>query len=304
MSYAPRRKYTHACRQCGTVFHPEGREQRYCSRGCSDIGRTLPRPPCERCGRPRNDLSPARRFCGRACASAAAVKERPLCPVCKVRPARPMAITCSAMCGYRHRKLRTRAPRNCAACGKEFMPYPSAIARAAAIYCSSACHRSVTALRPALVEVECLNCGARFRRTQAAVKRVSRSFCGNLCRRAYAVGELHPSWRGGQQPNRGSGWQRIAEAARERDGYRCRWCGKTQADNGQRLCVDHIRPWRTWTDKVAANDPENLASLCKSCHGRKLHVENLWLRGDVLAMRAYEIAVAEPWIRATAEIPA
>lgn len=79
---------------------------------------------------------------------------------------------------------------------------------------------------------------------------------------------------------------------RERDGYTCRRCGMTQTENGEALAVDHIKPWRSFTSEIEANDPSNLASLCKKCHGYKTSkVEREWLVGDRIAMAQYEKAV-------------
>jgi predicted HNH restriction endonuclease len=66
-------------------------------------------------------------------------------------------------------------------------------------------------------------------------------------------------------------------------------------ENGQRLSVDHVIPWRTFTDEAAANAGTNLVALCRSCHAKKQRAESLWLRGDVLDMQRYQAAVAEPW---------
>jgi 5-methylcytosine-specific restriction endonuclease McrA len=101
-------------------------------------------------------------------------------------------------------------------------------------------------------------------------------------------------FRGGTDPKRGPNWRRLAAAIRQRDDYTCRRCGKSQAENGQRLAVDHIMPWRLFddADKTAANDPNNLVSLCKSCHAWKTaRAERKFLRGDVIDFREYEKAI-------------
>jgi len=118
---------------------------------------------------------------------------------------------------------------------------------------------------------------------------VNHVFCGDTCRRAFAVGVNSPAWRGGSDPNRGAQWLKIAVLARDRDGHCCRRCGKTEAENGRRLDVDHIRPWRSFTDEREANQLSNLASLCSACHRRKTNVvERAWLRGDVIGFQQFE----------------
>jgi hypothetical protein len=42
----------------------------------------------------------------------------------------------------------------------------------------------------------------------------------------------------------------LAETIRQRDGYRCQRCNKTQDENGQKLSVDHIIAWRTLTTRL------------------------------------------------------
>jgi 5-methylcytosine-specific restriction endonuclease McrA len=109
------------------------------------------------------------------------------------------------------------------------------------------------------------------------------------------VGPQNPGYRGTQDANRGTGWYRLAASIRKRDGYICRRCRRTQVENGKSLDVDHIKPWRSFENKADANDPSNLASLCRRCHCHKTtSIEAKWLRGDVLAMQQYERAIALP----------
>jgi hypothetical protein len=121
------------------------------------------------------------------------------------------------------------------------------------------------------------------------VKRSRRTFCSMTCSRTFQVGENSTSWRGGSDPNRGAGWLKLAETIRERDGYECRRCGKSQEENGRKLDVDHIRPWRSCPSVAVANDPSNLVSLCHLCHKWKTQVaERRWLKtGDSHGMAQY-----------------
>ena len=83
-------------------------------------------------------------------------------------------------------------------------------------------------------------------------------------------------------------WNRIAARIRDRDNHCCRRCGKTEADNKQKLSVDHVIPWRSFTDKLEANAESNLVSLCRSCHQKKtIGAERRWLRGDALGIQDY-----------------
>mgnify|MGYP001616689683 FL=1 len=73
--------------------------------------------------------------------------------------------------------------------------------------------------------------------------------------------------------DRGQEWRALAESIRKRDGRACRRCPTTEAENGERLSVDHIIPWWVFTDKADANDPSNLMSLCRRCHSLKTAVD-------------------------------
>jgi hypothetical protein len=62
----------------------------------------------------------------------------------------------------------------------------------------------------------------------------------------------------------------FKEAVRERDGHKCKVCSKTEEENGTRLDVHHI-------DYDRENlDPNNLVSLCKSCHGKTVTHREKW----------------------------
>jgi len=65
--------------------------------------------------------------------------------------------------------------------------------------------------------------------------------------------------------------EQIKEAIRNRDGRICKVCFKLEKDNGgKRLHVHHV-------DYNKKNlDPENLISLCISCHGKTIHNKTTW----------------------------
>ena len=74
------------------------------------------------------------------------------------------------------------------------------------------------------------------------------------------------SWRKGQIPNR-KGWARVRRKVFERDGYRCRSCGRAgrlECDHVQRLDTTHKDPL----------DMSNLQALCRGCHIAKTAQEN------------------------------
>ncbi len=82
----------------------------------------------------------------------------------------------------------------------------------------------------------------------------------------------HPNWQGGKsfEPYP-LGWNNtFKEQIRYRDGYKCQICGVPEVETGRRLDVHHID-----YDKKNIN-PENLTSLCKSCHMTTNFNRNYW----------------------------
>ncbi|WP_339759842.1 HNH endonuclease signature motif containing protein [uncultured Sulfitobacter sp.] len=61
-------------------------------------------------------------------------------------------------------------------------------------------------------------------------------------------------------------WNVLRMYILERDGFRCKECGK-----GGRLEVDHIKPVRS--HPTLAYSPGNLQALCPSCHTKKTRIE-------------------------------
>lgn len=228
---------------------------------------------CPTCGNGFTPRRPFQKYCGPRCAS-----KTSRCTICS-KPVDYRATTCNAHHWTPKREARKRL---CTQCGSEFYPTPTAILRSAAKFCSSRCYFASVADRPAFIEVSCTQCGGTFRRTRAAVARVKAAFCSPGCSREYLSGERHHSYRGGERHRRGPGWEVNRRQCRARDQV-CRSCGKTPTDNGQQLSVDHVIPWRIFTDERVANDLRNLVALCRSCHAKKTgRAEQAYMRGDVL----------------------
>jgi hypothetical protein len=83
----------------------------------------------------------------------------------------------------------------------------------------------------------------------------------------------NPNWRGGKsfEPYP-LGWTKIfKEQIRQRDGYKCCFCGIPEVENGRRLDVHH-------KDYNKDNiNPDNLISLCRSCHTKTNFNREHWL---------------------------
>ena len=64
-------------------------------------------------------------------------------------------------------------------------------------------------------------------------------------------------------------WHKLARFVKDRDGWRCRECGKSG-----RLETDHRVPIsKTGAGLAGQWDPSNLQTLCRSCHFIKSHKE-------------------------------
>lgn len=90
------------------------------------------------------------------------------------------------------------------------------------------------------------------------------------------TGPDNPNWRGGRDRNLGANWESQRRKARRRDGFECLRCGITEKEHketvGTELSVHHRIPRREFRgddgvlDFEAANQLENLITLCASCH--------------------------------------
>lgn len=83
------------------------------------------------------------------------------------------------------------------------------------------------------------------------------------------------AWRGRRHPGHGTTgrrWRKLRVVVLERDGYRCRECGKAGA-----LEVDHVVPLHQGGAVWALG---NLQALCRGCHIAKTRRENEQRRHD------------------------
>lgn len=111
------------------------------------------------------------------------------------------------------------------------------------------------------------------------VKRTSEKLKGRKCtwgekiskaRIGKYVGENHPNWQGGLKDNPyGIEFnEKLRERIRKRDGRECVLCGGRDED--RKLQVHHIDYDKT------NNNPENLVSLCLSCHVKTNYDREQW----------------------------
>lgn len=87
-------------------------------------------------------------------------------------------------------------------------------------------------------------------------------------------GSNHPNWQGGKsfEPYGLEFNENLREVVRNRDRRRCIICEKTELDNKERLVVHHAD-----YDKQN-NNPNNLFSLCRSCHIKTNYNRKKWIK--------------------------
>ncbi|KKL79162.1 hypothetical protein LCGC14_2017620 [marine sediment metagenome] len=92
----------------------------------------------------------------------------------------------------------------------------------------------------------------------------------------FKKGDKHPSWKGGKsfEPYGIKFNEELKEQIRKRDNYRCQECGIRQDEligHNKKLDTHHID-----YDK-RNNIPENLISLCNSCHAQTGFKREDWI---------------------------
>jgi 5-methylcytosine-specific restriction endonuclease McrA len=85
-------------------------------------------------------------------------------------------------------------------------------------------------------------------------------------------GKKHYNWQGGIsfEPYTLDWTKILKKSIRERDKYTCQICKKKQID--KEFSVHHID-----YDKQNCN-PDNLITLCRSCHAKTSHNRNNWIK--------------------------
>jgi 5-methylcytosine-specific restriction endonuclease McrA len=114
--------------------------------------------------------------------------------------------------------------------------------------------------------------------TPEARAKISKALKGKL------AGERNPAWRGGiSKLAYGSAFTReLKQVILERDGHRCRRCGRTAAEAPVPLHVHHL------DHNKRNNDPSNLVAACVSC--------NAWAGHHRREVRAITEFFSEGWL--------
>lgn len=164
---------------------------------------------------------------------------------------------------------------SCMVCGRKFQvrhgDQNRSIKAGIPLSCSLAC---ANILRGRSIKVTCSECGKEFyRKRSEADPNNKHFFCSKQCQKKnidYILrGEDHYQYVNGHTSlTRGKGWTQTRKAVRERDGFTCQQCGRTEDVLGRALDVHHIKPYRMFDSYEDANKIENLVALCASCHHR------------------------------------
>jgi len=169
----------------------------------------------------------------------------------------------------------------CPVCDKEFKK--KVYKKVQAVYCSQECaykgrtlgftKRNISKLYQvvgfSIVRIKkiCKICGKYF---SVIPSRVENKYCSRKCfeisHKERMKGENNPSYINGNSYNkrswRGGKWEELRKAIYERDGWICQECGKHC--EGREIQCHHIEPYKINQN----NNPDNLITLCVSCHGQ------------------------------------
>ncbi|MFB7113466.1 HNH endonuclease [Streptomyces sp. NPDC056291] len=269
------------CVQCGTPFQRlpsvlaraqrEGKPGPFCSRGCSNAARTKPQESCKHCG----GLLPkanGRTYCSVECRRTAFLLTL-TCGQCgeqfqmaqadhakKVRKGQT-AFFCSYACSGQARAQT----RPCVGCGTPMSNQQWRHTR----YCSPACKTANPPKKGTrkLAEKPCKQCTKPFRPRSSRTEYCCRD-CSNLAHAWRQTGSGNSRFKHG---NSYAAWFRaMRPLILDRDGRRCVACKspetfmtvirKGKAQQRTTFHVHHINA------NSRDNRPENLVSLCKTCH--------------------------------------
>lgn len=278
----------HICRKCEQPFESPHKKAKYCCRDCADKHRhTRIDRLCRNCG--ANLVTPGQIklwYCCKECRNSDPNRividgmVHTSCKQCGIAFTHPNWRTndyCSQQCSEKCLINSEIITSYCEHCEEPFQHKSTHHRR----FCSKDCwhNHAVGENNPTWnsAKIECANCHKSLVRQLHRLDMNDLQFCTQQCRADYyslvIVGPEHHLWRGGVKHYRGPNWYRQRDKARERDGFRCQHCGKTEKQLGKKLHVHHIVPFREFgyirgvnENYKTANAMSNLISLCQSCH--------------------------------------
>lgn len=126
----------------------------------------------------------------------------------------------------------------------------------------------------------CQQCGKEFYAIPARLKDRRGKFCSQECKwiwqSFYWRGEKSPTWKGGLSffPYCEKFNKDFKLRVRAFFGYCCALCGKTEKENGENLCVNHVHYEKTSCCEELA--PKMFIALCRVCHTRTNWNRDYW----------------------------
>lgn len=174
-------------------------------------------------------------------------------------------------CSDNCRKLASLKRRNkyyCQICGKEI------VSKNGKHYFRHYCDECFIKWRKShqykRILVNCAYCGKEIEVIPSRSKNNKNCYCDvNCMAKHYSEtnsGENSPTWKGGKSHHYIGNFFTARKECRKRDNYTCQLCGITEEKYGQQLSVHHIKNYRTFVDKIEANQLDNLICLCEPCH--------------------------------------
>lgn len=178
--------------------------------------------------------------------------------------------------GRKHETIRTTTVK-CDYCGKETNQSSKNLDRNSNNFCNNECYgnwrsenfKGDDSPRYNRVSVICKNCESNLSVQENEFDRTDNHFCDRKC---------YSSWRKSKTNKTslsyGNNWDEISAKVRERDSE-CKRCNISNSScvskYGCQLHVHHITPLREFSNAEAANNMDNLISLCPTCH---MKIEN------------------------------
>lgn len=162
----------------------------------------------------------------------------------------------------------------CLTCKKIFINYTSKKRRT---FCSVKCwaeyyrgerHHNWKKKKAPRVKLKCLGCEQDYT-VLLSLKNLSK-FCSRKCKMEKYSKEGHPNWHGGISKNRYyKDFNR--DLIHKRDKYKCQECGLKAEAQRISLPIHHI------DFNKQNSDPNNLITLCTSCHSKTFYGRKKWI---------------------------
>jgi len=234
-----------------------------------------------------SEYKQGRKYCSRECYYKSKKKMEDLIKICKNCGKKFQVdwhngdhIFCNRNCYREYQQKKSTRTYTCKNCGKKvkfigrkshknYYRYING-KKTIGKFCSKEC-ADLYKTKPREIRI-CLNCKKEFEVLPTPSREGNDLLCSKKCQYEYYKREKHPNWLGGIsfEPYGIEFNDELKEKIRERDGHICQMPGCNKRENGEAHSVHHIN----YNKKD--NRPENLISLCRSCHQKTNFDRNYW----------------------------